>query len=155
MGEEKGHALFQCYYREADGVIFVFDVNDPKTLSSVDSTWIKKAYTYIPEDSFKKILVGHKAGEAGGRKVTFQQGKELADRHEMTYLEASAKQDIGIDFLFNFLSDELIDDPPKNENSRSTIKLGETPTYNRKTPVGCCNNLNVNITLKNNDTKIV
>ena len=47
-GEERWtNILVKSYYRNADGVIFVFDLSKPQTLENITSSWMKNVCVLI------------------------------------------------------------------------------------------------------------
>ena len=70
-GEEKYHALTPMYYRDADGVILVFDLTNLDTFLTM-TKWIKEVKSYTKPD-IKIILCGNKCDLI--HEISFEQGK--------------------------------------------------------------------------------
>ena len=57
-GQERFRNLTQSFYRSADGVILVFDVEKAKTFASIEM-WIEEV-NKVHAENIPKILVGNK-----------------------------------------------------------------------------------------------
>ena len=54
-----------------------------------------------------KILVGNKCDLEENRKVSFEEGMELAKHYEIPFLETSAKNSVNVDSSFVTMSKEI------------------------------------------------
>lgn len=54
-----------------------------------------------------KILVGNKCDLEESRKVSFEEGNELARHYEIPFLETSAKNSVNVDSSFITMSKEI------------------------------------------------
>lgn len=57
------------------------------------------------------ILVGTKADLKDARVISFEEGKQLAEKYGMVYVETSAKENINIEHVFLMLSKEIMKKP--------------------------------------------
>ena len=88
-GKETFRNVISPYYREAQGIMLVYDITDLESFQNLNSWLIE-----IEKNASKKvckILVGNKCDMESERKVTFEQGKEFADQYGMKFIETSAK----------------------------------------------------------------
>jgi len=95
----------------------VYDVTDQNSLKSID-TWREEAIKFCPEN-VSLILLGNKA-DSGERKVTKEEGKEMANKYNMTFLETSAKTGSNILESFQCLTREI-----KSKISKQPITRNE------------------------------
>ena len=105
-GQEQFKAITKNYYRNSDGVIIVYDVTDRQTFEKVQE-WVKSIGEYTDrEKNIQKVIVANKVDLP--RKVTKEEGKQLADKYNIPFFEASAKNDIGIkEFMNRIVTDVL------------------------------------------------
>ena len=132
-GHERFRSITYSYYRGANAIIIVFDITDKKSFLSI-TEWLKQIEKHAKENVFK-FLVGNKSDLAEERKVTFEEAKEYADKHDLPYIETSAKEGININELFessikSFLSSNKYIGGDKN------IKLNNQSTISEKSD--CC-----------------
>ena len=64
-----------------------------------------------------KILVGNKCDMEESRKVSYEEGLELAKHYEIPFLETSAKNSINVDTSFITMSKEI----KKNIQNRANV----------------------------------
>ena len=57
---------------------------------------------------YNKILIWNKCDLEDKKKVTFQEGKDFADRNEMKFLEISSKTATKVEEAFQQLTNEII-----------------------------------------------
>ena len=132
-GHERFRSITYSYYRGANAIIIVFDITDKKSFLSI-TEWLKQIEKHAKENVFK-FLVGNKSDLAEERKVTFEEAKEYADKHDLPYIETSAKEGININELFessikSFLSNNKYIGGDKN------IKLNNQSTTSENNK--CC-----------------
>ena len=134
-GQERFKTLTRSYYRGSHGIIIVFDITNRDSFNNIRN-WLYEINKY--SENVCNILVGNKIDLDDKREITYKEAKDFADIHNLIYIEVSAKNNINIDNIFEFLSKELIKQTEKN------IKI--TDTYNKK----ILNNHYVSLTDLNN-----
>lgn len=75
----------QSYYRGADSAIVVYDVTSVESFNHVRG-WLKDLYNYS-EGDIKKVLIGNKMDVKDARRVTYEEGKSLADERGIAFFE--------------------------------------------------------------------
>ena len=88
-GQERFKNITRNYFKGAHAVIFVFDVNNKKTLEKL-KFWIDDSNDHVSKDTIK-IIVGNKIDTEDKRVVTQEQIKSLKDKYNMEVFETSAK----------------------------------------------------------------
>ena len=91
-----------------------------------------------------KILIGNKCDLEDKRKVTFQEGKDFADRNGMKFLETSAKTATKIEEILYQLTNEIINSSinkdkflDKKENNKNLHLLSGGTNHSAKKKGGC------------------
>lgn len=124
-------ALTKNFFRNSDGVVIVYDVTNKSTFDQVQE-WIKSIEDYAKSDSIvKKILVGNKIDLP--RQVTTKEGQELADKYNLPFFEASAKDNIGIDECMNKIINDVVKEVFDSEKKGVGLNNGENDKKE-----GCC-----------------
>lgn len=123
-GQERFHAITTPYYRGANGVIIVYDITNRKTFDQISDKWQKTLEQYASKNT-KKILIGNKLDLVNKRTVTEEDGKLLADRLGIPFIEVSAKTGQNIKELFDLMVSELM--KCENKNNQSLVKIINEP----------------------------
>lgn len=105
-GEERFKTITKQYYRNANGVILVFDITDRHSFNDINH-WLSDIKDNGP-DNINMIIVGNKVDIAEQREVSFEEANELCRQLEVDYIEISALENLNIDLLFAILSKEMI-----------------------------------------------
>lgn len=89
-GQERFRAITNAYYRNVSGAIIVYDVNNITSFNNVNK-WIELIKTSNPEYDIPIIIIGNKTDLHTQRKVSVEQGQQLASQHNVLFAETSAK----------------------------------------------------------------
>ncbi|XBW38272.1 hypothetical protein QEN19_003861 [Hanseniaspora menglaensis] len=124
-GQERFRTITTAYYRGADGVVLVYDVQDEKTFADARDVW----YNTIMENALPEcqlILVGNKADlegseESESRAVSYEEGESLAKSLGMAFVEASAKTNKNVDEVF-FTLVKMIEEKLENKDDKKDDK---------------------------------
>lgn len=123
-GQERFRTLTPSYYRGGQGAILVYDVTSRESFQKIED-WITELETYSTNPDIKKILVGNKCDMEGERMVSRDEGKNFARRHQMMFIEASAKTKEGVQTAFEELVEKIMLTPSLWESS-SRIKVTDS-----------------------------
>jgi small GTP-binding protein len=97
-GQERYRNITANYYRNAQGIMLVYDVTNKKSFEAIDN-WMEQIHVHAG-DSIDKILVGNKVDQETERKVSNEQGKLLAQKYKLPFIETSAKLGVNVDEAF-------------------------------------------------------
>ena len=111
-GEEKYRSLAKSYFKNADGVLFVFDLNNLETFNNIRE-WIRLfEENNQNNNNTVKYLIGNK--DDLEIKVQKELIDELAYKYKFKYISSSAKNGNNIEKLFQQMSEDLY---KNNQNS--------------------------------------
>ena len=117
-GNDRYKNIISVYYKESNGIILVFDLSDLGSLHRLEQKIDHIKTTMIKE--YQIILVGNKCDNF------FQINKIDIDsfikKHNLQYIECSAKNDININLLFDRIINMVIDN-----NNYHQINLAPCP----------------------------
>ncbi|KAH0786668.1 hypothetical protein GPJ56_009411 [Histomonas meleagridis] len=95
-GQEKFRSITSCYYRNADGILLVFDLSSRDSFEQV-GYWMNSIRNNC-ENFCNVILVGNKCDLE--RLISEEEAKEEAANYQIPYIETSAKDNINIEKAF-------------------------------------------------------
>ena len=122
-GQEKYKALTKQYYKNANGVALLFDINDKKTFDNL-LYWVKDIYNFSNKN-ISIIIVGNKSDLE--RNVSDNDIENFTKINKLNFIQVSAKNGLNIELLFEKLAKEMFE-KNKNfqENEESKIKLSNS-----------------------------
>ena len=104
-GQAQFKRVRQTYLGNAEAGILVFDVTRKETFDKLEN-WFNEIKEVSPTVSL--ILVGNKIDLEGQRVISNEQGEELAQKLNLSYIETSAKTGENINDAFKMLALQMI-----------------------------------------------
>ena len=104
-GQSRFQILRPMYYRGSSGGLLVFDVTRRRTFIVLEE-WLDELFRAINK-KIPLVLVANKT-DLPDRVVEPSEGKEFAAKHDMPYIESSAKTGEGIVDIFQNLAEVLV-----------------------------------------------
>jgi small GTP-binding protein len=89
------------YYKEASGIVYVFDVTKPETFTNLPR-WVDETSRYAPRA--KAIIVGNKTDLVDERRVPRKRGERYALKLGAPYFEVSAKSRENVERAFTAMA---------------------------------------------------
>jgi Ras-related protein Rab-18 len=142
-GQERFKSLTRQYFKDAHGVILVYDVGDLNSFNNV-SSWLKeiKTCSNLNPDI---ALVANKI-DLENRKVSKETGTKFAEKNGLIYIETSSKEGINIDTPFEKLAKSLVEKIQSNPNLNNNNDDDYIKNYgiknelekNREKDIKCC-----------------
>ena len=137
-GQEKFRAVPRNYYKNADGILLLFDVCNRNSFDKIKD-WINEIKIHsnksINNDDDKNKLIVYLLGNKIDmeRDVIKKEGEKMANELKIKYFEISCKTNININEVIN----RLIIECYNNSSSENNIKLGNKKESKNKHN-GCC-----------------
>jgi small GTP-binding protein len=114
-GQERFRSIAKAYFRNAVGVILVFDIGERKTFDDVNM-WLTDVHS-LCDPTASILLVGNKADLEENRVVTVAEAEQYANHHQLKYLETSALSGANVREAFLQVATEIyrkgLKGPPK------------------------------------------
>ncbi|XP_074658752.1 ras-related protein M-Ras-like [Tubulanus polymorphus] len=125
-GQEEFSAMREQYMRKGDGFLLVYSVTDAQSFDNIRN-FHTQILRVIDRDRYPMILVGNKVDLVHLRKVTEEQGRELAAELHIPYLETSAKDPpLNVDTAFHdvvrVIRDQPVESPKKKRRTFSSLR---------------------------------
>ena len=118
-GQERFHTLTQGFFNCSHGIVVVYSVTDIKSFQKI-SHWISQIKQHAPEYT-RVILIGNKCDLKDERVVSYEQGKEIADKNNVKFFETSAYNGENIEESFRALAEEILENNVGMEEGETLI----------------------------------
>ncbi|CAG7702452.1 unnamed protein product [Allacma fusca] len=139
IGQEIFNSITSTCVRDVQGILFVYDVSKVQTLKDLQY-WINFAEDYGPKDTVK-VLVGNQIDLKENRKISFQEGKAVADKNNFPFFETSAKLSDNVEATFRALTAKILENEwimSAVQNRMSDVSTIRLRANDRFPPVSCC-----------------
>jgi len=148
-GQERFRAITSAYYRGAVGALLCYDITKHSTFDNV-TKWLKEVKDNA-EQHIVVMLIGNKCDLEQLRAVNKEEVVELAQAHNLAFLETSALESTNIELAFQKLISKIytdlkdksiIDDGTGGMQQKlgggSTVKLDGGAATTSEKKKGCC-----------------
>uniref|UniRef100_A0A7S1IPA9 Ras-related protein Rab-18 n=1 Tax=Eutreptiella gymnastica TaxID=73025 RepID=A0A7S1IPA9_9EUGL len=113
-GQERFRTLTSSYYRGAQGVVLVYDVTNQESFDNIQ-TWMNEIEMYTTFPDVVTLLVGNKVDkrqkDPSHGSVPRSTAEAFARKHNMLFIECSAKTKEGVQQTFEELANKILDTP--------------------------------------------
>ncbi len=97
-GQERFRTLTQSFYKQAQGIIVVFDVTNEESFRNIHG-WLESISKHS-SGNVAMIMCGNKCDWTDKRTVFAEEARQLAKSNGMNYFDVSAKENTNIDEVF-------------------------------------------------------
>ncbi|XP_042006877.1 ras-related protein YPT3-like [Salvia splendens] len=104
-GQERYRAITSAYYRGAVGALLVYDVTRRSTYENV-LRWLNELRGHT-DPNIVVMLIANKSDLRHLRAVSTEEGRELAERESLYFMETSALEAINVDSAFTEVLAEI------------------------------------------------
>jgi len=133
-GEERFRSLSFNLIKFTEGVILMYDITNKSSFKSIPE-WIESALEHKGEN-YPIIIIGNKIDLEEKRKITTEEGENLAKKYGLDFFEISNKEDINIkEAIFTLFKKVLIYIEQKDIKGNSSILSSDNSSSNKKS---CC-----------------
>ena len=105
-GQERFRNITNSYYKGAHGIAIVYDVTNRQSFETI-SGWIEEITKKASQNTLN-VIIANKTDMTNHRVVSEEEGKALADLNHLHYFETSAKDDMGVNEVFDFMSTKIL-----------------------------------------------
>jgi small GTP-binding protein len=105
-GQDRFRCITKNYYRGSNGIMLVYDITSWSSFLNIKN-WITQIKDYLG-DSACITLVANKIDLESNRMVSREEGLRLANEHNFSFFEASAKQNVSVNEAFENIARGMI-----------------------------------------------
>ena len=150
-GQEKFRAITKIFYKDAQVIVFVYEITTISTFEAIKDYWYKESSDNSTAEIF--FVVGNKSDLYENEQVSDEEGKKFADEIHAIFKITSALSNTGINWVFDSIGKKVLNPDFDYNNSDSTnqenfkeksqkanndnIKL-DSNIGNQKKNGGCC-----------------
>ena len=138
-GQERFEKIALQYLVHAQGIYLVYDVTERKSFLQIEH-WIEIAQQKVDVSKIPLMIVGNKIDLESERKVSFEEGKELANKLKTGFFETSAKENKNVQESFLELIHKVYENVKDevDENGKEESFQLEDDKFKNKNKGGCC-----------------
>ena len=98
-GTERYRFLNETYYKKIDGCLIVYDITNRRSFDEIEKYYIPKLNEKCKKN-IVTVLLGNKKDMEDKRKISFEEGNELAKKYNFIFKEASCFEKINVFIAF-------------------------------------------------------
>ena len=133
-GQERYKSMTNAFYRNAQGIILVYDVNNQETFENL-KYWLQSINLNLGDKTdIKKIIIGNKIDLT--REVKKEEAEKFAAQNNVPYFETSALENKGIPESIHYLVQEALKDKLTPIENKDSLRL--TTKSNNESSSGKC-----------------
>ena len=106
-GQDKYRTIAKNYYKGSHGILLLYDTTKMSSFENIRE-WIQDIRQEVSPKSII-FLIGNKIDLTEQRKISKEQGEELAEEFKIPFFEASAKSGENVDEVFKALYEKIIE----------------------------------------------
>ena len=137
-GQERFSAINENYYKKADCCLLVYDITSKDSFNRLKEYFIPKLKENC-KPNIKVVLLGNKTDKKDKRKVSEEEGINLALKYGFNFMESSCKDDYNVSDAFTALV-EMTNNEIQKTNNNVNINLNKKDYGNnqQKKANKCC-----------------
>ena len=123
VGQERYRALTQNFFKNAEGVIVVYDITNVDSFDNL-KFWINSIKQNMEDKKIiiPVIIIGNKVDMEDMREISNANAENFAKENNYKYFETSAKTGEGIDKAIRELVNQILNDSNKNLDDQKQVR---------------------------------
>ncbi len=112
---------------KVDGILFIYDITDKYSFEKIIS-WMENIQL-TKSEKLKIILVGNNCDLTNERKVSIEEGQNLANKYNIKFFEASAIDGTNVEELFSYIVNQ---ENKKEDDNKNVLNLKKESSKSKK-----------------------
>ena len=134
-GQEKYNALTKSYFKNVDGVLFIFDFNNLESFQNIEK-WINLFEENNNGKGIPKYLIGNKSDLE--KKVEQKSIDDFIAKYDYKFEECSALNNENIDSIFENISETIFINYLSRNKNQKNVKIQEYKEKINEGSTGIC-----------------
>ena len=134
-GQERYKALTQGFFRNAHGILIVYDVTNSETFDNL-KYWVQSIHTHLGEKGNVKVIIIENKIELK-REIKKEDAQKYAEENGYKYFETSALSGEGIEESIKYLVQQVLESQAKNQEATNNDKIRISKDDNKKEEKKC------------------
>ena len=119
--------------KRSDGVVILYDITNKQTFVNI-KYWVKSINESLNIKDIGVVLCGNKCDcDDFDRDVTYEEGKEVADKYGVDFFETSCQEDINVNQTFITLIEGMMKVEERKKEIASTRERSSSKLEKRST----------------------
>ena len=133
-GQERFRNIAKNYFHSSDGFLLLYDITCRESFEKI-SYWHEQIKMNSPLNT-KWMLIGNKCDLEENRAVQKSEGENYSKEYNINFSEASAKEGINVNEIFQTLTNEIVKEIQKHGRKKRASKALKKDTQQKKKK--CC-----------------
>ena len=137
-GQERYRAITNRYFKDAHGIILVYDIADKRSFTDLD-LWLDEIKKNVIKEDISIILIGNKI-DLKYRSINSEEAENFAKENKLMYCETSCKEGNNIEKAFDMITKDIVNKQNNNNiyEDKDKIKVFEGKEKKREKEIACC-----------------
>ena len=137
-GQERYRAITNRYFKDAHGIILVYDIADKRSFTDLD-LWLDEIKKNVIKEDISIILIGNKI-DLKYRSINSEEAENFAKENKLMYCETSCKEGKNIEKAFDMITKDIVNKQNNNNiyEDKDKIKVFEGKEKKREKEIACC-----------------
>ena len=139
-GTDRYRFLNETYYKKIDGCLIIYDITNRRSFDEIERYYIPKLKEKCKKN-IATVLLGNKADMEDKRKVSIEEGEDLARKYNFIFKEASCSKNLNVFDAFQTIIENSLFEKRKDNNNQDedSISLSiDTHIKLKRRKLGCC-----------------
>lgn len=136
-GQERFKTITTAYYKGSVGILLVFDICDRLSFNNLDQH-LSEIKSHVAEDT-PILLLGNKVDCESRREICIEEAQSFAEKHQLKYVEVSAKtrgkmafEDTFVKQCLDFVQKQQEINRKSSDNTSVNLDSDDNATLNQK-----------------------
>ena len=140
-GTDRYRFLNETYYKKSDGCLIVYDITNRRSFDEIEKYYIPKLKEKCKKN-IVTVLLGNKKDMEDKRKVSIEEGEDLATKYNFIFREASCLENKNVFDVFQTIIENTFYEKRKDNNNQDedsiSLNINRHIKLKRRKKFGCC-----------------